>query len=276
MREILAIRQCLMLYKLIMSSNLWQNYEIFMTADGSPTLVSLKSENLETMHNRAGALSETDWIYGEATRKCFELEFSPATSLPSPQVNCFSLGLGLGYNEMMFAALCIRSNRPNNVSLYSVESDANLIEAFLNFLENKKSVNHTDLFGSDLIYEQILIAISQKYEISPLVVKNFLTKLYKDKRWKIEAQLSLRNIPQQKFDLIYYDAFSSKTSPELWSSDFLNAFVVDTTDKSCVFASYAATGLLKRVLKENGFFVPFRAGFHGKRECTLAIRSGSC
>ena len=250
--------------KLNMSSKLWQNYEIFMTADGSPTLISLRSETRETMHNRAGALSETDWIYGEATRKCFEL-------CPE-QVDCFSLGLGLGYNELMFAAHCIQMNRTNHISLYSVELDPNLIDAFLYFLETE--MDETDKQNS--IYEQILIVVSQQYQVSPRLVKKFLTNLLKNQQWKIERELKYSNIPKQKFHLIYYDAFSSKTSPELWEQDFLNAFLIDTTREFCVFASYAATGVLKRALQQHRFMTPTRSGFHGKRECTLAIRSGHC
>ena len=83
--------------------------------------------------------------------------------------------------------------------------------------------------------------------------------------------LDQNSLPREKYDCVLYDAFSSKSTPELWSEDFLSSFL-DGLGEDCVFTTYASTGALKRALKKIDFQIVPRKGFLGRRESTLAVR----
>lgn len=123
------------------------------------------------------------------------------------------------------------------------------------------------------IYEQINGLIARYTGQDPFAIKEELSKGYKEGRWIIEADLHL----MQKFPFrshgIFYDAFSSQTSPELWTESFLKDFLLKASDFPCCFSTYAATGALKRSLKSSGFVPHILSGYGGKRQNTLAIRS---
>ena len=54
---------------------------------------------------------------------------------------------------------------------------------------------------------------------------------------------------------------------------FQNLWTTTVTKTDCYFSTYAATGNLKRALKEKGFLLEKKAGFGFKRESTFATRS---
>jgi tRNA U34 5-methylaminomethyl-2-thiouridine-forming methyltransferase MnmC len=76
----------------------------------------------------------------------------------------------------------------------------------------------------------------------------------------------------KRFNCIAFDAFSSKSTPELWTRDFLDHFLASACDDSCVLSTYACTGNLKRALIDAGFELRIREGYASKRDSTLAVR----
>lgn len=80
-------------------------------------------------------------------------------------------------------------------------------------------------------------------------------------------------VGQKKFNVIFYDAFSSNTQSELWSEEFLNKFIIQFSDPNfCIFSTYAKVGSLNRSLKNNQFQFIAKKGFANKRESTLALK----
>lgn len=69
----------------------------------------------------------------------------------------------------------------------------------------------------------------------------------------------------QKFDLIYFDAFGYRVQPELWSSEIFKKMYIALKTNG-VLVTYAARGIIKRNMTENGFFVEKLKGAPGKRE----------
>jgi hypothetical protein len=226
-------------------NDLWKdyNYELVWTADGSP---SLSWADKELMHHRGGALSETDKIYGEVITE----------TLVKGGLHFISVGLGLGYNELCIARECVKHNI-FDVQILSFESDSFLVRQFLNFINGNKNEVHEKIFS--------LMNLNQTH-------LEFLKKLYENKSFRIEGSLSKNTTPDCKAHCILYDAFSSKTSPELWQEEFLNYFLQNFCEPNCLFSTYACTGALKRALKNHEFEVVIREGFHGKRNSTLGRR----
>jgi hypothetical protein len=237
----------------------WQQsgYEVVLTGDGSPTLRTLKSPSQETMHHRGGAYSETQLIYGEALREV----------LDQGGRKILSVGLGLAYNEILIASEClIRDIQPDEVLIETLEIDPELQRGFLNFIEGKE-------LGSK-VYHKIceFFLTSSNQGLSTAKIQNWLKQSLVSEKLRIGPPLGASIQFKDKFQLIFYDAFSSKTDPELWSEDFLTQLWQKIADPDCVVSTYACTGAFKRSLRCNDFKVEVLQGFQSKRDRTLARR----
>lgn len=87
---------------------------------------------------------------------------------------------------------------------------------------------------------------------------------------KIETDF--RNyIPDQAFDLLYFDAFAPSKQPELWSIEVLE-ICYEALHENGIFVTYSAKGQLRRDLKELGFKVERLPGPPGKFEMLRATK----
>lgn len=226
-------------------NNLWKqyNYDLVWTADGSP---SLSWNKQELMHHRGGALSETQKIYAEVI----------ADVLDRGGRSFLSLGLGLGYAELFILKECQR-RQVRDVQILTYEADDFLKNQLLRFLHGERNE----------IHQRIIEMMDLKAQ--DLAV---LLDLYQSGNWQILGALNRSSFVDFKAEAILYDAFSAKTSPELWQEIFLTDFIKNFASQDCFFSTYACTGSLKRSLKAENFIVTVREGFHGKRNSTLAVR----
>ncbi len=238
----------------------WQShgYNLLKTEDQSPSLQSTRSEASESMHHRGGAFTETQLIYGEPLRQ----------TLNQKGRRVLSVGLGLGYNEILVAYEALKNKiSPFEFQLLSFESENFLSESFLDWCSSRSSAS---------IYNEIFHFFSGtqsgRPEIANSEVRTWLRNAFESGHWKLEKALTADQFFLQSYDCIFYDAFSSKTSPQLWEQEFLTKFLQKAASKNCQFTTYACTGGLKRALKAAGFEVILREGFQSKRNSTLGLR----
>jgi hypothetical protein len=229
-------------------------FKSLITADSSPTL-SLPP-TWEPMHSLEGAFSETQYIY----QPTVELAFAHC---PSPTF--LSLGLGLGYNEILIACEAL-AGKKQPALIRSFELVPELRDYFKAWIQRESSP-----LGS--VYDQIVSLYAEKYHFSELVILEQLQKFL------AQGILSLEGPVTSQTDLsltngILFDAFCAKTSPELWTAEFLHDFFKRTADTPCFMSTYACTGELRRSLTAAGFTVEKRKGFANKRESTSAKRNG--
>ena len=237
------------------------DFEVVFTTDGSPSLRIVDSTGyFEKMHHSEGALSESLYIYGDALEEGLKRHWPLST---------VSLGLGLGYNEMIVATKAIQHGvTPQNAKLYSFESEPVLIEAFSNWFTTGQSA-----FGK--LYEQILQQLSLQTQIDAEEIRRWLKDSLQADTWQIRTAFPEAAQDVRDVSCVFYDAFSNKMSPELWSEEVLTQMIEKMCAKNCVFSTYAATGALKRALKNTGFRRIERPGFANKRESTFALREAS-
>lgn len=235
------------------------------TADGSLSLRfrestgGLTAQFSEAMHSLKGAFSETVYIYGTAIKKALDSGFEPAF---------FSLGLGLGYNEILTTALLEAHNLPRNEYIESFECDADLREFFSAWLHGRSAPGS---FAA--AYDGILQRIAAEYALTSTVVKSRLRIAHTDGRLLLRGALTPSTTFSTRFSCFLFDAFSAKTSPELWSEEFLGHLLATTALPGAVLSTYACTGNLKRALRAAGFALQIREGFASKRDCTFAVRT---
>jgi hypothetical protein len=180
--------------------------------------------------------------------------------LPAEQVSrtCI-VGLGLGYIEMAWAQAVLTQER-RGASFDSFEVVDELKIYFTNWAEG--------LEANSSVYDLVATKLNPEIKISD-VQKTIQLHLAGDSFIYGDLQ---KNLNQQKWNIICYDAFSQKTSHPLWQKEFLQSFIQNHADEDCVFTTYACTGVLRKVLIENGFHFIKRQGFGGKRESSLAYR----
>lgn len=237
-------------------SDFTTHFKVELTEDGSPSLWLYKGEKIaEMMHQSGGAATETIYIYGDAISRCLR-----AWDL---RANYLSVGLGLGYVELLISLL-YQGHLEKLGKIASFEIENELKNQFGLWLSDHPAVYDYD---SAL---RVLQNLNQTH-----FSKKEITSVFEN-RLQMFGGLSLENLNSfpaaEKCHVICYDAFSSHTDLELWSEEFLDAFLNKFAADQCIFSTYACTSLLKRVLKSQGFKLIPKAGFDGKREATLAIR----
>lgn len=232
----------------------WKDYgfEKIYTADQSPSLVDLGTANVESMHHRGGAAAESEYIYGH----CLE------QGLICKLNRVLSVGLGLGYNELIAFKKFKESQKLQELRLTSFELKPILVESFLKYLE--------DGLDRESTYAEVFNAVG----VDRNEAKDFFIPALQKKQWQIKGDFSkVLDEIQPEYQILLYDAFSSKTDPGLWGEDFLTKLFQEKSARTAVLSTYACTGALKRSLKNAGFTVQLRPGFQSKRECTFAERS---
>lgn len=222
-------------------------FEPVLTEDGSYTLKQTSLE--EEMHARGGAVSESYFIYYEALKSFF------LSCKEGDSVEVISVGTGMGYNEVLTAAALLESKVKIDLSVQSYEKEDVLIELFKKrFLSLSDFPYFWSTFSKiDLDSEKIAEILKAKVDFHSSFDEEALSKIKSSKK------------------IILFDAYSNKTSEELWSEDFLKSLMAKCL-KGSYFTTYAATGVLNRSLKSEGFKDLKRDGFLYKRESTLAVK----
>ncbi len=254
-----------------------KGYSVEVTADGSPTL---RWGQGESMHHSGGAASESIYIYQTALNflSSAELErilvktslqeehLQKVTLKAEGKMNLMSLGFGVGYNELLVADWILRNSFSlEQIKLISFEKEQFLYDGCNLWLQGQSTP-----LGS--IYDLILEKIEQHTLMDKNKVKSILREMKENHFWIQNKELNPDDKIENQFNIFLFDAFSNKTTPDLWQSHFLDQLLQVNIQLPCVFSTYACRGDLKRVLQKNNFQFIKRPGFKGKRDATLAYR----
>ena len=77
---------------------------------------------------------------------------------------------------------------------------------------------------------------------------------------------------EDKFDVIYFDAFGATNQPELWTVEIFNKMFVALKSNG-ILTTYSAKGSVRRAMQEVGFTVERLPGPIGKREMLRATKN---
>ena len=72
-----------------------------------------------------------------------------------------------------------------------------------------------------------------------------------------------------QFDVIYFDAFSPTSQPELWTNSIFQ-LMYNALKNDGILVTYCAKGIVKRTIKSVGFSLETLQGPKGKREMIRA------
>lgn len=211
---------------------------LFKTADGSYTLHLPEWD--EQYHSKHGAIAEALHVF---IMEGFQYWFSEneATS-----VAILEIGFGTGLNA--FLTFLETGKQGYNVHYTGVE-------AYPLALAEIKKLNYTSHLNAS---EEIFLQMHRCPWGEPWgIAENFqLTK-----QRKFFSEISDEN----RFDLIYFDAFGIRVQPELWTEAIFQKMFAALTPGG-MLVTYAANGYARRALQAVGFKVERLPGPPGKKE----------
>ena len=216
--------------------------ELHTTEDGSLTLYAPTfGEHCHSMH---GAVQESEHIYrGLALRE----RMSSWREGDAP-LRLFEVGFGTGLN----ALLSWREAEERHIPLqyYSIEKFPITPEIY-------EALHYEGLGEEREVKDQLLrlhtAPWDEAVELSP-----FFT-LY-----KLRGDLTTCTFPE-RLSVIYYDAFSPESQPELWA-EVLFQRLGKVASSGAILSTYCAKGEVRRRLQRAGFLVERLPGPPGKRE----------
>lgn len=226
------------------------------TADSSPTLAPLTpdGEQGEAMHSLAGALGETREVYGQALDWAID---------HTGTLSVLVVGLGLGYIEWLALARAAQAGIPCKILSFELEPE--LRENALALIHRQRRTLPSFEAAARCMAEAEGLAFERLIQLGEQALSAG--------NWRIEPALSSESRYPTSYNAICYDAYSSKSSPELWEEPFLDHFLQSACAPSACLTTYAAKGTLKRSLARAGFSVERIPGFAGKRERFFAWRA---
>lgn len=240
-------------------------FEVEITGDGSPSLRQLRSQVLgeeesgekgESMHHSGGAAEETELIYGEPIRKCFAVIENP---------HFVSVGLGLGYVELVIARESLSLGHA--FSLESWEILPELRQWFVLWLSDEALPLEVSR-----VYDRVLDFVAKEVPQRRSEIKAALREKLDQNLWSLKGALTTVEKPKLQAHGLLFDAFSAKTTPALWTEEFLTEYFSTLMAKDSFVSTYASRTTLKRALSNVGFQLSIRPGFKNKRNSTLAFK----
>jgi tRNA U34 5-methylaminomethyl-2-thiouridine-forming methyltransferase MnmC len=209
---------------------------LITTTDGSHTI---KNESTgDTYHSIHGATQESNHVFIQNGLKYL------LQSHPKETIRILEVGFGTGLNALLTISAKDITIEYTALEPYPLTPD---IYLSLNF-ENR----------------EMFLKLHQAVWENPVLISPAFTLV------KYQSTLQLASLPENYFDLIYYDAFAPKSQPELWELEIFRK-IKKLMTKFAVLVTYCAKGQVKRDLKTAGFIVESIPGPPGKREMIRAI-----
>lgn len=219
--------------------------ELIETSDGSHTLKLHGFD--EQYHSVNGALQESQHVFINSGLNAFEV-------LPNP-LFILEIGLGTGLNALLAGReAVIRKTRILYESLEPYPVEPSVLQ-HLNYPRLFEEPWVEDLFGC----------------IHADGAENYIN--FQD--WffirTFETSLQEKVFEENKYHLVFFDAFGPDTQPELWTREMFEK-IFHSMKPGGVLVTYCVKGDVRRAMKAAGFEVKKIPGPKGKREMSRAVK----
>ena len=216
--------------------------EVRMTADGSHTLF-VKSLD-ESYHSAYGALGESMHVFIRNGLDWFR-------DHPG-EINVLEVGFGTGLNALLSLQWAKSHNkRINYLGIEAYPPGSALVE----------KLNYPEILHMD---RSLFEALHQDLNRWQKVTDQFTVKISTGKVQDI-------SLPEDHYDIVFYDAFSPMKQPEMWTSGiFLK--IAHAMAPGGILTTYSASGIVKRAMRSAGLKVKRLPGPAGKHEMLRAVR----
>lgn len=219
--------------------------KVIITADGSSTLYLPHWD--EAYHSKHGAIQEAYHVFIKHGLKYI-------CGQDYKHISILEIGFGTGLNAFITGI---------ETKALHVSIDYYGVEGYPVSTEDIGKMNYaTELKTDDtaLFFENMHQA---PWEETHKITPHFL--LTKQNKFFSDIQ------DQNKFNLIYFDAFGARVQPELWTETIFQK-MYEALKPNGVLVTYSAKGSVRRAMQAVGFKVERLPGPPGKREMLRAIK----
>lgn len=225
------------------------------TEDGSLTLYTPCFG--EHYHSTHGAVQESAHIYlGLGLRQRLEQWMEPEGAA----LRCFEVGFGTGLNALLSWREAERSHRL--IHYYSIERYPIPAELYRQLHYELSTADALSTAGGAEDSHSALMQLHEAAWDEDVTLSRYFIL------HKISGDLNALPFPSA-LDLVYYDAFSPESQPELWREE-LFAQLRRCCRPGAILTTYCAKGEVRRRLERSGFSVERLPGPPGKREVLRA------
>ncbi len=197
-------------------------FKKILTADNTETF--LNEQVGESYHSQTGAVEEA---YKKYVIPCKIKELAQSGKLKILDV-CF----GLGYNSAMAISEALQENPNCEIEVIGLENDPEIISKI-------QEVNPP-------------ISFYQHYKkISPIGLE-FSHNTVKVKVMLGDGREKVKELNDEHFDAVFFDPFSPKTAPDMWTKEFLED-IYKKTKKTGILATYSCARVVRDNLAGAGF-----------------------
>lgn len=219
--------------------------EILITSDGSTT-IHLPEWN-EQYHSKHGAIQETYHVF-------IRTGFAKVLEHKKDTISILEIGFGTGLNAFItFLETQKTAVKINYVGVEAYPVVADEIQK-LNYISQLKAEKQQSDFNK---------MHSLSWGDTHLISNRF--KLTKRKQFFEDIT------DENRFDIIYFDAFGAEHQPKLWTVEIFQKMFT-AMKKNGILVTYSAKGSVRRAMLEVGFIVERLPGPPGKREMLRATK----
>jgi len=216
---------------------------ITLTQDGSHTLYLPDFD--ESYHSVHGAVQESRHVYINAALLAALPLFS--------EIRLLEIGFGTGLNALL---TLLANDTPKSIYYCG-------IEAFPLTASELQQLNYPEVLQIDNQLFQSLHEAAWDAEYEKITSSFYLKKL--------ATTLQSVSLPENFFNVVYFDAFAPSVQPELWESAIFEK-IYTSMSAGGVMTTYSAKGSVRRSLQQTGFTVERLPAPAGKREMLRAVK----
>jgi len=217
--------------------------KLIITDDGSSSI--FVPEIGEHYHSTFGALQESEHVY-------ITTGFH---SLPDTltSIHILEVGFGSGLN----ALLTYYEAEKKQLKIYYTG-----IEAFPLPKDIYQKINYPELLNKASCQKVFLSLHDSAWDEPQNISDDFML-------FKVYAKLQEFEFENNSFDLVYFDAFSPESQPEMWSFEIFEK-IYKAMKSDGLLVTYCVKGIVKQRLRKAGFSIEKLPGPTGKREILRA------
>lgn len=212
--------------------------QVVLTGDGSATV--FHSDTGEHYHSTFGAITESTHVFITNGFNTLAPEIDP--------VNILEVGFGTGLNAML---TLIEAGKQSRTVCYDA------LEPFPLEQETTRRLNYPEILGGAEMCKHFTSLHKEPSDIHTSVTPWFSIL-------RIRKKLEDAILPDKKYHLVYFDAFSPNVQPELWGTEIFSKLFASLQDGGSL-STYCSKGAVFRAMKESGFLVGKLPGPPGKR-----------
>jgi len=215
--------------------------EIIISEDGSHTL--FVPELCEHYHSVHGAVQESRHVFINAGLKACKQQ----------QLNVLEIGFGTGLNALLTFY---------EAEMHGLEINYIAYESFPLGEEIWKELNHWHFIDHTKARDTFNLIHASEWGGGVALSEKFMLQ-------KIAGKIEQAVLPENYFNLVYFDAFAPAVQPELWTLQIFSK-IYQAVAAGGILVTYSAMGEVRRKLLKAGFSVERLPGPPGKREMLRA------